>query len=166
MGKRSSITIEEIAKVVSYDPNTGIMTWLKETPGRAKIGDPAGYLDASTGYTKIGIYYKRYYAHRIAFMLMTGRWPSNQIDHIDGNRANNSWSNIREATRSENMVNRVSPRRLCRKGAYLTPDGNYQSKIMVGRKSIYLGTYKNEEDAHAAYCEAAHKYHGEFARTA
>jgi hypothetical protein len=90
-----------------------------------------------------------------------------EIDHIDGNRANNQRSNLRVATHAENLRNRGKNRNNTSgfKGAFLQKlSGRYFAQICVDRRRIYLGTFNTPEEAHAAYMVAAHKYHKEFAR--
>lgn len=96
--------------------------------------------------------------------------PGKIVDHISGNSLDNRRSNLRPATRSQNQINqKLSSRNTCglkgisfdkKRGGWIA-----QIKIPLGKK-VFLGRHKSPELAHAAYCEAAAKYHGEFARTA
>jgi hypothetical protein len=107
------------------------------------------------------------YAHRLAWLWMIGEWPAEEIDHIDGNPLNNRWKNLRLATRGENQFNRgadytntsgykgVTYHKQCRK---------WVARIGHKRKSYHLGLFETAKTAHAAYCEAAIRLHGEFAR--
>lgn len=96
-----------IGEVLSYCPDTGTLRW-KVARGRCRAGEVAGY-DSGRGYIGIRIFGKCYYAHRIAFLMMTGRFPK-YVDHIDGDRANNRWANLREVSKSENGMNMGLPR--------------------------------------------------------
>jgi hypothetical protein len=85
------------------------------------------------------------------------------VDHINGNRLDNSISNLRWATHCENMSNIKTTRsETGYKGASLTYCGKYKASICSNGKSYYLGIYKTPQEAHDAYCEAGRRLHGEF----
>ena len=113
---RSLPTITELRKMLSYDPDTGVLTWRhRETnsPGwnTRFAGTQALNTRHSDGYRMGKINCVRMYAHRAAWALHHGSWPSEQIDHINGNRSDNRMPNLQEATASENAKNRrVQPR--------------------------------------------------------
>ena len=150
-----------------YEPETGALFWTK--PGHlVRAGDRAdrlahrGRVIAALG-TAIA-------AHRAAYLVMTGRLPSAVIDHINGDPSDNRWSNLREATHAENLRNRGAQRDNASgfKGVYFCDRGirHYRAVIVLNKRKIYLGVFATPEEAHAAYCVAAEKYHGEFARVA
>lgn len=93
--------------------------------------------------------------HRAAWFLMTGAWPEHQVDHRDGDRGNNKWSNLREATHSQNRQN-LNP--VTAKGQLrgVTKQWNRWKAQIKGADGIYhyLGMFATQEDAHAAYCRA------------
>jgi len=152
------MTPELIKKRLSYDEETGVFIY-KVGAGKRKAGDVAGYVKAD-GYRMIFLSGKWFYAHRLAWFLITGAWPKNEIDHIDGNRDNNRIKNIRAATRSENMRN-------CSSGNgwhWHKRAKRWQALIRVNGKRKYLGQFSDEQDAKAAYISAAKKHHGEFSR--
>src|SRR6516162_4941629 len=106
MGARMTLhpklTAERLREVVTYDPATGIFTWLSRT-GTDRInkawshrwaGLRAGYLHKSSGYWLITIDNKLYKAHRLAHLYMTGEWPAATIDHRQGRRADNRWKEL------------------------------------------------------------------------
>ena len=103
MHNRQLPTQEEILQAVLYDPDTGNF-YSKSTYKSTKFGRLLNKVN-NAGYICISINRKRYLAHRIAWVYMTGNWPK-QIDHIDGNRINNIFTNLREATKEENSKNR------------------------------------------------------------
>ncbi len=95
-------TQSELHKVLYYNPNTGIFT-------RQKSGKSACRSDLTKGYKRVFVFRKYYKAHRLAWFYMTGAWPKYQIDHIDGNKCNNVFSNLRDVEQSVNKHNRFQP---------------------------------------------------------
>lgn len=159
------LTADRVRELLSYDPSTGIFRWrLSRRPGVVDPGDVAGYV-GRYGYRAIGIDGWPYQAHRVAHLHMTGRWPSDQIDHRNGQRDDNRWSNLREANASQNQMNRGPSNSIGLKGV-CERRGRFQAQIRRDGKSIFLGLFTTAEAAHAAYCAAAARWHGEFARTA
>jgi len=121
------------------------------------------------GYQRIRIDGHIYRAHRLAFLYMTGKWPSVWLDHEDVNRSNNRWANLRKTTPSFNIAN--SPRgrgnKSGLKGAYWHKrEQKWRAQIGVNRRTIHLGRFDTAEDAHAAYFAAATIHFGKFARAA
>ena len=100
------ITQSQLKELLHYDPETGVFTRLKSTTSNARICDIAGY-KKQDGYLLIGINIKQYFAHRLAFLYMTGKFPQKQIDHINTIRDDNRWSNLREANNQQNSYNQT-----------------------------------------------------------
>lgn len=126
-------------------------------------GSPAGGLSHAKGYRKIGIDGRPYYEHRLAFLWMTGSWPSQHVDHIDGNGGNNAWSNLRDVNRSQNLQNRRSATRTSKTG-FLGVTFNRRAKrfaaqISTGGKNIGLGYFDTAIEAHQAYLCAKRQQH-------
>jgi hypothetical protein len=94
----SKLTQDELKDLFFYYPDDGI--FVKKANGRI-----TGSLD-NDGYYYLTIYKKQYKLARLAFLYMTGNWPENDIDHIDRNRSNDKWNNLRDVTRSQNMRNK------------------------------------------------------------
>lgn len=161
---RHILTQNELKELLHYCQDTGILTWIRTISARARAGQIAGWQD-SDGYKKIGIKGLKYKSHRLAWLFMTGRWPLGQIDHIDRNKANNKWVNLREATASQNQMNKDK----CKnnnsgfKGVKLTKaTGKWQATVQVNYKSIYLGTFETAELASKAYDKSANGLHNDF----
>lgn len=154
-----------IADYLTYNSVTGVIFWNASKSKSTKAGDIAGSV-LKSGYRTIGILGKSVKAHRLAWFIHYGYWPTKQIDHINGNKDDNRISNLREATRTENNRNSVKP--ITNKTGYkgvcwVDRRGKYQAQIRDGGKSIFLGYFDCPEEAHSAYCDAAKKLHKEFA---
>jgi hypothetical protein len=161
--RQDALTAERLREVLSYDPLSGIFRWLISTGPRAKVGAIAGNID-DAGYRTISINSVPYKANRLAWLFMTGNWPVNDVDHEDTDRANNIFTNLREATRSQNCANKRPMGRLGVKGVTLN-HGRYQAQIKVKGKNFHLGYFDKIEDAAAAYIIAAKRHFGAFARS-
>lgn len=162
-----SLTHERLLSVLDYDPETGIFTNCRTRSARAVSGDVAGSINAKNGYRTILIDYERHLAHRLAWFYMTKTWPKNEIDHIDTNPDNNAFANLREATYSQNHANRGLTARNTSgyKGvSWHEKGGKWWAKIVFKGQFYSLGLYDDPAEAHAAYCEAARRFHGKFAR--
>lgn len=163
------LTAARLREVLHYDPETGVFRWRmdRDRAGNAKAGDIAGRI-ASTGYRQIRVDNRLYKAHRLAFLYMTGEWPEQHVDHRDGDRLNNAWSNLREATPSQNGANRGATKRnkLGVKGVYRNHDGKFKASICLDGEQVYLGTFDTPAEAASIYAVAAKDMHGEFARVA
>jgi hypothetical protein len=154
----SSLTQENLRKILHYDRETGVFTWLARRSG-VKYGKAVGSM--KDGYLVIRVHRRLYRAHRLAWLYMTGDWPSEQIDHIDGNRANNSWKNLREADYFVNAQNERKARSNSKTGflGVIWSKGKFQAEITVGRKSKYLGRFSSAAEAHDVYLKAKRALH-------
>lgn len=161
------IAAKRLREVLSYDPDTGEFRWLVDRGGGARTGDVAGNIDKSQGYRVITIDGSDYRASRLAFLWMIGAWPKEQIDHVNLDRADDSWKNLREATCAQNCANRRirSDNTTGFKGVCFRR-GKYEARISVNGKRKQLGTTDDVVLASYLYKIAAAAYHGEFARFA
>lgn len=153
----------DLMELLDYDPTTGIFVWKVRTSDRIRIGNVAGSF--RSGYRIIRIKGSIYHAHRIAWLFVHGTWPSHDIDHINLVRDDNRISNLREATRSENLRN-VAIRDINKSGlkGVSSNKRQYMARICVHGKTFYLGTFDTPEEAHAAYVAASLEHHGEYGR--
>src|SRR5674476_365717 len=105
MSLEKMLTYEEVASMLAYDPTTGTITRLYSAGGMP-AGGVCGTV-AFNGYITLSIKASMYYAHRVAWLLMTKQWPSSSaiMDHIDRDRSNNKWNNLRVVTYSQNACN-------------------------------------------------------------
>lgn len=161
------VTYERLRELFSYDPETGHFTRLIDC-GSAKAGARAG-CKVGQGYIEITIGGRAHKAHRLAWLYMTGAWPTKDIDHKDTVKCNNAWENLREATKAQNSANCVarSSNTSGFKGVfYEKHKDRWRARIEVSGRRFHLGYFRTKEQAFAAYCAAAEKHCGEFARVA
>ena len=161
------ITQAKLMELLSYEPETGVFRWLVSGKGRNSSGI-AGNIDHH-GYHKIVIMGIEYKTHRLSWLYVYGNWPDDQIDHINLVRHDNRIANLREATRSENMGNKLKycNNRSGHKGVSLAKRGKkWRSSIKINGKVINLGSFDELSDAASAYERAAKEHFGQFARVA
>ncbi|AVX04196.1 hypothetical protein MXMO3_01670 [Maritalea myrionectae] len=163
----SELTQKELFSIIKYDPETGILTWAQDRGSNARKGQKIGS-QTEYGYVVFVINGRRYRAHRIAFLYMTGRWPAECVDHINGIRHDNRWENLREASKAENCRN-ASKRRDNSSGykgvSHHKATGKFQAQIRVNKKNTNLGIFPTAKEAFSAYCVASRKMHGAFSNT-
>lgn len=159
----SELTQEYLKSILDYDQSTGEWRWRERVARCTKAGDIAGNIN-SNGYCRIFIAGKSRYAHRLVWLYVYGRWPSKDLDHINGVRKDNRFCNLREARRFENMAN--IPARVGKlKGTYKYR-GKWRAQIKRDNRLYYLGSFATEKEAHEAYWAKAKALFGEFARAA
>lgn len=154
------ITAERLRELLHYDPETGLFTRRIQTTNSVQVGDVAGHT-GGRGYVIISLDGRKYYAHRLAWLYMTGEWPPNQIDHEDTNRTHNWWGNLRLATNAQNkqnMRNAQVNNKTGVLGVYI--DGNrVRACIHIDRKIKHLGSFATIDQARSAYREAKAALH-------
>ena len=174
--------VQYLHECFSYDPETGRFFWRRRpehhfeteaahtTWNKRWAGKEAFTQKASNGYllgrVAFGGKYFRMLAHRVAFAMMTGVHPKDQIDHIDRERANNRWVNIREATHAENNWNRQERESPYPRGVQKNGKNGYSASIWNNRKYRYLGTFRTVEEAHAARLAAEKETRSHFLEAA
>jgi len=146
------LTAERLREVLAYDPSTGIFTWYPQIrKGGWKEERKAG-TRKSTGHLVIRVDDVLYHAHRLAWLWVYGEWPKGDIDHINGDRQDNRISNLRDVTRRENSQNLERHRQL---GSHVLGasyyGGGWYARKRINGELVYLGKYKTQEEAHAAY---------------
>lgn len=168
-------SVERLRAILSYNPETGIFIWkVREDRllhwNSRYANKQAGSVSTRNGkptHITIQIDDVAYTAHQLAWYYMIGVWPNSEIDHKNKDPLDNRFTNLRLASPTENgwnkskYVNNTSGY----KGAYWDKKHNvWVAKIRVNKKLIHIGSFKSAEEAHAAYCSAAIKHAGEFAR--
>lgn len=154
-----------LTKHMSYDPVTGVFTWVLPTTRRVRTGSVVGS-DHSAGYLSTRLFGKHYYLHVLAWFYVHRVWPSVLIDHINGNRKDNRLANLREATFSQNAANgKKHSDNLSGFKGVRKMNSSYQARIYVDGKHIHIGTFDSPEEAASAYDAASLKYFKDFALT-
>jgi hypothetical protein len=157
-------SVEFLRERYAYDPATGVLT-------SRLSGRPVGHKH-SEGYIVVRLrkHDPSYLAHRVIWKMMTGQEPPDELDHENGDKADNRWGKFRPATPSQNVHNSGARphNKSGLKGVTTRPARNgraprYEAYIRVGGKRIYLGSATTPEETHALYCEGADKYYGAFA---
>lgn len=161
---KADLTAARLRELLHYDPQTGVFTWLYERRS-VPIGSTAGKLHRISGYLRIDLDGKKLFAHRVAWFYMMGIPPERAIDHVDGNRANNSWSNLRQSDGFLNAQNirgplvtnttgflgvRLDSRRV---------DRRYCASITANGRAVHIGYFHTPEEAHDAYLTFKRQLH-------
>lgn len=182
MAKRPLPSPEVLRQLLRYEPETGKLFWRERgvewfKDGRKSASHNAAVWNAryaekeaytcvgSHGYKSGAIFDRGILAHRAIWAIQTGYWPENEIDHIDSDRLNNAFANLREATSRQNSWNITAH---CdslsgAKGVSRHAKG-WRARIRVDGRTRCLGVFGTIADAAAAYDAAAALQHGEFAR--
>ena len=158
------VTVARLRELFSYDPETGVIRWLVDRNNHVKSGDVAGCINC--GYRVIGVDgSSNLKAQRIAWALHYGAWPTQRLDHINRDPADNRIANLRLATHAQNIANTQSKRTGRPKGVYWHKQRQrWHSNITVGGKKKHLGLFDTEAEAAAAFARASQEIYGDFSR--
>lgn len=153
----ADLTPSRIKEVLAYDPHTGVFT-RKKCSGTAKTGDVAGWLEPH-GYVKLSIDGKKYYAHRCAVFYMTGQWPPESVDHIDGDKQNNAFHNLRcvdHKTNLQNLRKAHCDNAVGKLGVWFNANAGKYTAECKGDDGVrrHLGLFNTPEEAESAYLQA------------
>lgn len=153
------IDADNIKTLLDYNPTSGVFTW-KVNTGRSRNGKVAGYI-RTDGYISIGYKGHSYLAHRLAFLYMSGSLPVDEVDHINNNRQDNSFKNLRQVNSKQNKENRKSANSNSSHGflGVTKNHSRYMAHICNNKRSLYLGTYDTPEEAQEAYLKAKRELH-------
>lgn len=132
-----------------YNPDTGLFHWIKSKQGGKPIGTMAGYIE-SDGYRRIGINRKVYSAHRLAWFYQTGSWPTKHVDHLNGNKDDNRWINLRDVSPSVNKTNTKHQKNNKLQEKYINwHKGNKAYRVQIRKDGVIAvhKMFKNIDDA-------------------
>jgi hypothetical protein len=155
--QRGQLTIDILQRLLSYDPETGVLTWKVSSARRVSAGDIAGGFDKSTGYMRVKVKGVLYRSHRIAWALHHGAIPDFDIDHKNRKRTDNRIDNLRPCCDKLNMENRGTPVNNTTgfKGVYWHKElSKWHASIRHNKKQIHLGFFVLKADAIAARVSA------------
>lgn len=158
------ITAERLRQMLDYDPATGVFTWRVKPCRNVRAGDSAG-AQRKDGYWRIGVAGEKHLAHRLAWLHVHGRWPDEDIDHINGDPGDNRLANLRECSRSQNLANRRRGTNNAsgHKGVFwCSTNQKWAARLTFAGKQVHLGLFGSLEDASAAYARGAREHYGEF----
>lgn len=155
------MTYEEAHSLLDYDPTSGLLRWKVSTGPMIRVGAVAGYR-STRDYIRVRYAGKQYQAHRLAWLLANGRYPSGLIDHINGDRTDNRLSNLRDATPAINSQNQRRATVRNKSSGLLGVTRNragWQASVRLNGRQHHVGTFKTPEEAHVAYLEAKRRLH-------
>lgn len=157
------LSAARVREVLDYDPATGVFRWKVKSAIRIKVGDLAGAINKH-GYRYIKVDTKCLKANRLAWLYVTGEWPCHFVDHINGIKSDDKFSNLRDVRHAENIQNERKARANSKSGVlgvtrHHRSGGQWRADIGVSGKNVYLGPFKTIEEASQAYLEAKRMYH-------
>lgn len=165
---------ELLRQLLRYEPETGMLFWLERPSSmfptvraaktwNSRFNKKAAFSGTDThGYRRGEIFGRGYLAHRVIWAHQTETWPTEQVDHINGDRLDNRWNNLRAATMTENMRNRRCERTSTSEYLGVSWDSNSAKwRSQIG--SRYIGSFVCEIEAAKAYDAAAILLYGAFA---
>lgn len=160
---------EMLRKLFRYDPESGKLFWAtrpvemfdgpsprsaahRQAVWNANNADREAFTALTQGYPHGTIFGHKVRAHRVIWKMVTGEEPD-CIDHIDGNRANNRWNNLRSVTKADNSLNMARQSRSVRPYPGVVPNlktGTWYARITKGGKVRFIGTFPTQDEAIAA----------------
>jgi hypothetical protein len=148
----STVTAVMVRQLLDYDPMTGVFRWREWRGGTALAGSVAGSRDKG-GYILLRIGNRNFKAHRIAWLHVHGAWPLNDLDHINGRTDDNRIDNLRDVTRSQNLLNAklAATNTSGATGVYFDKRRRkWTAQIQINGRGRHIGRFARREDAEAA----------------
>lgn len=155
---KTELTAARLRELLHYDPETGIFIRARG----CRAGKATGAMRPPKNYLYISVNGASYSAHRLAWMYVTGAWPKDQIDHRDGDRANNAFTNLRECGNAENSQNRGIRSDNASGFVGVTWDRKrkaWRSQIKKSGRNYFLGWFATPSAASEAYLLAKADLH-------
>lgn len=155
------LTPDIVRGLLDYNKSSGSFTWKVSPSSGTPAGRFAGSKSTSTGYQGIQILGKRYQAHRIAVLWVTGENPSGDVDHINGIKSDNRWENLRCVSRTVNSQNIRSARSSNSTGLLgaSKEGGRFRASIRHNGRLEFIGTFNTANEAHLAYLDRKREVH-------
>lgn len=155
------LTYAEVAELLEYRPEVGgsCLVWKKKAAKNTVLGARAGRRQ-KFGYWEVSVLGRLSKAHHITWLLAYKEWPSKNIDHINGDKDDNTVENLRLCDQTENNQNQIAQRshRVLPIGVSLHR-GKYRARIMLHSAEHHLGVFDTKEEAYAAYLAAKMRLH-------
>ena len=156
----SDLTAERLRELLDYNPITGLFTWRRTHHPKCQKGAVAG-TKGTAQYTVICIDRVLHYAHRLAFLHVTGEWPVELVDHRDGDKHNNAWANLRNGPQALNMQNRKRATKASKTGVLgvMKRRNRFVAQVSSQTGNAFVGSYKTIEEAQEAYLARKRETH-------
>ena len=169
---------EILRKLLRYEPDTGKLFWQErerdmfnsnraQSSWNKRFSEKQAFnILTNLGYLGGHLLGKTYKAHRVIWAIEMGKWPPQEIDHIDGDKTNNKMCNLRLANRSQNNANTVSRKNSSSKYLgvhFVNRNKKWCAAIRKDRKTNFSGYFECEIEAAKAYDARAKELHGDFA---
>ena len=154
------VDVDRVRQLFDYDPDTGLLTWKVQVSNRIRIGSVVKSV-SSEGYIQVGVDGQRRLAHHVVWAWWYGTELVGDIDHINRDRKDNRISNLRDVSRSDNLLNAEYANSTGFAGVAKVASGRFAAGIHVKRARVYIGTYDTAEQAHLAYVERHIQLYGE-----
>lgn len=158
--KLDQVSTELLRETLSYDRDTGVLTWRISPCGRVKAGDASGTPDQD-GYLRTTLFGKKRRNARLAWQHATGEVPSGVIDHINGDKTDNRIGNLRDVGHSVNSQNRRSASGRSQTGilGVVKSGRKFKAVMTLNGASQHLGTYATPQEAYEAYVATKRAVH-------
>ena len=166
MNKDTALRLDELKHWLWYEPETGIFRWRYGTRNKTKKPWDVAGCKSNTGYVHITLKNKTYRAHRLAWMYMTGNEPDALIDHVNQDKTDNRWSNLRTANAKQNQWNtaiRIDNKSGIKGIHFCKTWERWIASVRVNGVRHHIGRYENLNEATSAVIEFRKKHHGEYA---
>ena len=167
--KTNSLSYERAVELFTYDQDSGALKWRFRKGRKVRSDLTAGYID-DEGYRVVRVDGVNYRSHRIIWLMETGALPTAMIDHANGDRSDNRWKNLRQATNAQNQMNKKARTTgasgfkgvsiIRRRGRI-----QYRASVRHNGKTHVSGYYDTAQDAYEHYRQEAVRVFGEFAKT-
>ena len=153
---KETLTLSSVRERIHYDPETGFFTWLSKSHPRM-VGKRAG-CPSGRGYRQVWILGVHLKEHHLVWFYMTGTWPPDQLDHINGEKSDNRYINLRCVNNLQNQA----ARNVATRGIWRDERRNtWRASVGSGSNRLHLGTFATAEAAKAAYNRAAKQRYGD-----